>query len=263
MVRPLTKCSKEGVRYVRPQAVETAIEVALQEDPATLRKRLLVTDKALPDYLSSECLVHLIRDGLRRKDDERMDRALQVLLGRCELNLRTKIVNSLPNADHLREEVLSEFSELLASDGTGERPDDLDFYECKFNAAFQAFRIDAVNRELKRLHSIAEPPSPEDEREPSAYEEAALAPLSSALQTPAQHRSLFRKEVIEAIKALPLDERKALVLCHVYGYKVESTDQDDVTVATLCKCSGRTIRNRLSRAAARLSQFKEDIWTLS
>ena len=263
MVRPLTKCRKDGARYVRPQAVATAIEVALPEDPATLRKRLLVTDKALPDYLSSECLVHLIRDALRRKDDERLDRALPVLLGRCEVNLRTRIANSLPNADHLREEVLSEFSELLASDGTGERPDDLDFYECRFNAAFRTLRIDAVNRELKRLRSIAEPPDPEDEREPRAYDEAALAPLSRALRTPAQHRRLFRKEVLGAINALPLDERKALVLCYICGYKVESTDADDVTVATLCKCSGRTIRNRLSRAAARLSQLKEDVWTLS
>lgn len=247
MVRPLTKCRKDGVRYVRPEAIETEIEVALQEDPATFRERLLITDRSSPDHLSSECLVHLIRDALRRRDDERLNRALPVLLGRCEAILRTKIANSLQGADELREEVLSEFSELLASDGTGERPDDLDFYECRFNAAFGALRIDAVRRELKRLERTAEPPDPGDERDARAHDEDALARLFEASRTR------------EAINALPPDERKAVVLHHRYGYKVESTDPDEVTVATLCKCTGRTIRNRLSRAAARLSELKEDV----
>ena len=246
MVRPLTRCRRDGVRYVRPQAIETEIEVALREDPATLRERLLITDKASPDHLSSECLVHLIRDALRRRDDERLNRALPVLLGRCEAILRTKIANSLQGADQLREEVLSEFSEFLASDGTGERPDDLDFYECRFNAAFRVLRIEAVRRELKRLERTAEPLGPGDERAAHAHDEDAFARLESS-------------RTREAINALPPDERKALVLHHEYGYKVESTDPGEVTVATLCKCTGRTIRNRLSRAAARLSELKEDV----
>ena len=247
MVRPLTKRSSDGVRYVRPQAIETEIEVALHEDPATLRERLLITDRASSDYLSSECLVHLIRQALRTRDDEPLNRALPVLLGRCEAILRAKIATSLQNADQLREEVLSEFGELLASDGTGKRPDELDFYECKFNAAFRVLRIEAVRRELKRLERTAEPPSPGGEIEPDGrVEEGASSRLFDAIRTR------------EAFSALPPNERNALVLHHVYGYKVESTDPDEVTVATLCKCTGRTIRNHLSRAAARLSVLKED-----
>ena len=247
MVRRLTKCRRDAVRYVRPQAIETEIEIALQQDPATLQERLLITDSALPNHLSSECLVHLIRDALRRRDDERLNRALPVLLRRCEAILRTKIANSLQGADQLREEVLSEFSELLASDGAGKRPDELDFYECRFNAAFNALRIDAVRPELKRMKRTAEPPGPNDEREPDAHAEDASVRLFKAIRTR------------EAIGALPPDERKALVLCHMYGYKVESANPDEVTVATLCKCTGRTIRNRLSRAASRLSELKEDV----
>jgi len=53
------------------------------------------------------------------------------------------------------------------------------------------------------------------------------------------------------------DERDAVVLVHVLGYKVESGDPDEDTAATRCKCTGRTIRNRLMRAAAKLSRFKE------
>ena len=247
MVRPLTKCRRDGVRYGRPPAIETEIEVALQEDPATLRERLLITDKASPDHLSSECLVHLIRDALCRRDDQRLNRALPVLLGRCEAILRTKIANSLQGADELREEVLSELSELLASDGTGERPDDLDFYECRFNAAFRVLRIEAVRRELKRLERTAEPLGPGGECAAHAHDEDAFARLFESSRTR------------EAINALPPDERKALVLHHEYGYKVESTDPDEATVATLCQCTGRTIRNRLARAATRLAELKENV----
>lgn len=86
-------------------------------------------------------------------------------------------------------------------------------------------------------------------------------PLSDKLCTPAEQ--YLRTEVLEAINNLPLDERKALVLYYVYGYKVESQDPHAVTVATLCECSGRTIRNRLARAMARLSYLKEDACTPS
>ena len=89
----------------------------------------------------------------------------------------------------------------------GERPDDLDFYECRFNAAFGALRIDVVRRELKRLKQTAEPPGPSEEREPDAHEKDAPARLFEAVRTR------------EAINALPPDERKAVVLCHVYGLK--------------------------------------------
>ena len=196
MVRPLTKRKRDGARYVRPQTIEAEIETALREDPATLRERLLNTDPASPDHLSSECLVHLIREALRSRDDEPLNRALPVLLGRCEAILRTKIANSLQNADQLPEEVLSEFSELLASDGTGERSDELDFYECRFNAAFAALRIDSVRRELKRLERTAEPPPPGDDRDAHAQEEDAFVRLDEASRTR------------QAINALPPDERR-------------------------------------------------------
>jgi DNA-directed RNA polymerase specialized sigma24 family protein len=63
---------------------------------------------------------------------------------------------------------------------------------------------------------------------------------------------------LKAIDNLPLDERKAVVLCHVLEYEEESDDPSKTTAATLCGVTGRTIRNRLSRAAKKLSPFKEN-----
>ena len=259
-VRPLTRRTIEGVRYVRPAVVEREIEAALREDPVTLHWRLSITDKGSSEYLRSESLVHLLRDAIRRMDEELQNAILPILLARCDANLKVKIKESLPRADELREEVLFEFSKLLASDGRGNRPDELDFYECRFNQAFFALRVDVVRRRTSQLDPIAELPVQKDERKPYNYNEDAFARHFEALQTPAtQQERLYVKELVEAIKGLPADVGKAFVLCRLMGYKVESVDPTEVTAATLCNCSGKTIRNRLSRAVAILSRLKEDV----
>jgi DNA-directed RNA polymerase specialized sigma24 family protein len=82
--------------------------------------------------------------------------------------------------------------------------------------------------------------------------------LSEYLRTPAiPQRALVLREFKEALNALPADERKAVILCHIMGYDQESDDPEKITAATICGVRGRTIRNRLTRAAARLSPFKE------
>lgn len=252
MARPLTKCKKDGVLYTRPDTVEVEIDGALQLDLPALRRRLLVTDRSSPKYLCSECLVHLIRDALRRSDDQRRDAVLEILFGRCEAILKAKISERLPNAEILREEALSELAELLASDGTGKRPNELDVYECRFNLAFRALRIDVIRRELGHVNRKAEPQDHGNEGEPDAYEDV-FARVAEAFRTPAtQQDGLFLEDLWEAINALPDDEREAVILCHVLGYEKPEA-------AKRCKCTRRTIDNRLARVAAKLLRFKEDV----
>jgi hypothetical protein len=58
--------------------------------------------------------------------------------GRCEAILFKRIHDkSRPNAAAIREEILGEFGVLFAEDGSGQNPDELDFYECRFNRAFR------------------------------------------------------------------------------------------------------------------------------
>jgi hypothetical protein len=258
VVRPLTKRNVKGELYIRPSVVEAEIDGAMLDDLLTLRRRLLIVDKAASDYLRSETLVHLIRHAMLTGNAERRDVVLPVLLGRCEAILKGKVSYLLPNAEALREYVLSEFSELLAADGTGEQPDELDFYECRFNLAFYALRIDVVRRELEEVNGGATIPDENDSDEPQAYEDAVASLSTSLVNFETQQSPGYLEELLAAIDALPPDERKAVVLVHVMGYDEESEDPNKVTAATLCDCTGRTIRNRLSRAAAKLSRFKED-----
>jgi DNA-directed RNA polymerase specialized sigma24 family protein len=81
----------------------------------------------------------------------------------------------------------------------------------------------------------------------------------AGLHSPATpEHGLFLNQLADAIQTLPPDEREAVILCHIMGYAEEADDPATRTAATICGVTGRTIRNRLTRAAAKLSRFKED-----
>ncbi len=114
MAQPLIKLTRTGKLYTRPRRIEANIDGALGQDFATLCARLKVTDDASPDYLASECLVHLIRDSNRRNDVKTRDHLVLALFSRCESNLKSTIPDSqVSNAADLREEILQEFALML------------------------------------------------------------------------------------------------------------------------------------------------------
>ena len=259
MVRPLTKRRSSGELYIRPPAVETQIDEALNLDLATIRQRLEITNHRTSGYLRSECLVHLIRESIRTGDRDKGNLVSPVLLLRCETILKNKISdNEFSDAENLRDEILGQFGEMLASDGAGTDPEELDIYEVRFNLAFRTFRLDAVKQEgnyRKRFLLLPSPSGVEEEES----DEDVLARLSDAARIPATQESrVFLLEVWKPFMALPEEELKAVIFCRIMGYKIESEDPNEVTAATLCNCSGRTIRNRLVRAATKLARFKED-----
>ena len=259
MVRPLTKHRSNGELYTRPPAVETQIDEALNLDLATLSQRLEIPNHRNSGHLRSECLVHLIREAMRTGDGDRSALVLPVLLLRCETTLKKKIPDNEPsNAENLRDEILGQFGEMFASDGTGANPEELDIYEIRFNLAFRTFYLDSVKQEENYRKRFLLLPSPSGAEEEESDEDV-LARLSDAARIPATQESrVFLLEVWKPFMALPEEELQAVIFCRVMGYKIESEDPNEVTAATLCNCSGRTIRNRLVRAATKLARFKED-----
>ena len=263
MARPLTKTEARDPLYTRPFAVEAQIDQVICLSRSDLQTRLLIADRKAPGYLRSECLVHLVRQGRRSDDQQLMSAVLPVLLGRCEANLLVKVPDGrMPDAASLRQEILEDLTDLFVTDGTGDSPDELDFYECRFNKAFMALRIDAVRRDAgrrKRSITVVDMPRSEAASEPAAYEDAFARVSETFRSLPTQEWDIFREPLMKTIEALPADERAAVILVHVFGYKEESEDPEETTAATRCNCTGRTIRNRLTRAAAKLSRFKEDL----
>jgi hypothetical protein len=259
MARTLQKLGADGP-LVRPDAVEAQIDAVLSLTPQSLRALLAITDPRDANHLRSETLVHLVRHGRRTSDQGLISLVLPVLLARCEAKLIVKVPDGqLPEAATVREDILGEFSELFASDGTGKDPDELDFYECRFNRAFRFFRIDVVRRETGRLKYVAQMPEPDQDGESGPHDDV-FARVSEAFRSPAMQESdIYRSELQGAILELPPDERDAVILVHALGYQEESDDPAEETAATRCDCTGRTIRNRLTRAATKLARFKEDL----
>ena len=71
---------------------------------------------------------------------------------------------------------------LFAADGQGENPDELDFYECRFNRAFRMFRIDFLRSETVRTKPLEALPE-EGRIEGPEVNEKRVAHLPEALRT--------------------------------------------------------------------------------
>ncbi len=250
MARPLTKIDEKGVLYARPSSIEAKIDVALTQDRPTLSQRAKATDRQSSDYLPSQCLVHLIRDAIRRGDHRLASALMPPLLVRCEANLKRTVPDGgLRNAEAVREEILSSF-QLLFTDDASESA--LDYYECKFNRAFKTLRINHVRAEVTARKNLADLPDQTTADGDSMLEADMLARLSRAAQIgPSQEDHIYLQQVLKAINELPQGQRRALILRRL-GYTEES-------VAAVEGVDGRTIRNRVKRADARLKKLKEDL----
>jgi DNA-directed RNA polymerase specialized sigma24 family protein len=259
MARPLTKKDKNGNLYVRPSTIEAKIDAALGQDWSILSERARQTDRRSPNFLPNECLIHLIRDALRRKDERIATVFIKPLLQRCEANLKITISDkALRNAEAIREEAIDALMTMITEDGQRGHEDDLDFFECNFRRAFRALRVNSVREDMKyRRELIQLPEKDDDEGEPS-FDADILARLSRMARIDAnQEHSLLLDELLEQVRNLPETERKAVILTRILGYEEESVDKSKRTAATICGVTGRTIRYRLAKATRRLKDDGE------
>jgi hypothetical protein len=139
MARPLIKKDQKGVLYVRPPSIEAKIDGALGQDWGVLSKRAKITDPNVLDFPPRECLVHLIRDAIRRNDQRLATVLMRPLLLRCAANLlKTVPEGGMRNAAAVREDILSSFQTLFTEEAA---EDALDYFECKFGSAFKSLRL--------------------------------------------------------------------------------------------------------------------------
>ena len=118
MARPLTRVKKKtGETYTRPADVEARIDRVLALGFPEVLRRARVTDRASPDYLCSECLVHFVREARRMGWDRESEVLLLLLLERCRVNLRGTIrQDGMPNPEQLRDEILQHLAMKFAED---------------------------------------------------------------------------------------------------------------------------------------------------
>jgi hypothetical protein len=253
MARPLVKTNKNGV-LIRPPTVEAKIDAALAQDWFTLSAQARVTDPRSPDFLSSECLVHLIRDAIRR-DDERVSRVLMPhLLSRAEANLLRTVPDSrMRNAESVRQNILSSLAMMFIEERSEEQQKELDFYECKFLSALRFLRIDHVRAEISSRKEVTDLPQAGSDQDGAPLDDEMLARLSGAASIgPSQEDAVYLRQVLAALNRLPADQKRAVILRRVIGHEEDKA-------ASIIGVEGRTVRYRLARADKQLKTWKEDL----
>lgn len=242
MPRPLEKLSLDGSPYTRPASVESAIEEALGLDEPALASRAEI-ERRQPGYLPNECIVHLIREAKRAGDQKKTAQMFRILSKRCLRNLKVTVSEQLPGADELREDVLSRLLELIAIDGTREDKFQLDYFEIRFDGAFQKLRIDVIRPHVRRARM-------------ERSRENILIPIGD--DPTEQITANEQRAMIEGhLDLLSVREREALELRYVEGLEVHSIDPNKRTVAKLMGISDSMVRRYLRGAIEKLRSARE------
>jgi len=255
-VAPLARTNKDGLALRRPDRIEAEIAQALGADEDELLRRAAVRDGEDDGYMSSECMVHLIRHHLHRLPPGEgsrnlAERLVEHLLRRTAAELRGS-VRGFPGStlDDVREEVLGRLALLLADPG-----DAADFYEVRFALAMKRLRIDVcrqARRRVEPLVAIDELGSPETE---------PMDALEGRVDREAVARPLGPEELAglkEALFTLDEEERKAFVLYHLAGVSIHAQRPGAASLVEVLGLSERTVRSRLRRAEAKLRALMED-----
>jgi hypothetical protein len=236
MANQLTKKTKNGDSYTRPDLVEANIDGAISQPLEVIRKRLIHPETD-PEALMPECVVHLLRQALDHGDEERIAVLYEVLLRRVERILANHIPDgSIRDPEEVRFAVIHDLNTLLARKSSS-----LDFYEVAFHRAFRHLYLQKIRPARKRVSPIP-------------LEDCDGASCHPGPRLDASDLSL---DLVAALRSLPIEERDAIMLVEC-GYEIESDDQQKTTVATICGVTGRTTRARLRRAKEKLAESLKD-----
>lgn len=250
-IEPLTRKTIEGRPLSRPQAIEREIAGALAMDEKTLLAPLAPSSTGaggggIPEALSSECLVHLVRQDLRRGERRWADRLLPTLLGRCQASLRGSVRGFDGTAtEDVREEILGRLVELLLDSGNG-----ADFFEVRFALAFKRLTIDVCRRARRQASGqMSLDGSLTDDSEGLEGEiSKAVGPAFDAEDL------VFLRQTLASLDD---EERRVLVLHYGVGVGINPQQGDEPGLVSILGLSERTVRNRLRRAEAKVRALKE------
>ena len=256
MVRALTRQKRDGSLYVRRAATEQRLNELAALDRHALLELLRTTDRAAPGYVSSECVVHFMRDAYGAGDRKSGDALLMVLRNRAQLAFKRAIRGNGSHEETLREDALSKF-DVLVSLGLQPGADRLDYFEVNFDHALVALRKDifeAEGRRAARLVPLQLPGDDEDGDGSPAVEFAApVSELAAELGMQESEFAAFRNERLRSIYVLP-DEQRDAIFYLLAGLQIASSDPEVDTIARRQGVDESTVRYRIKRGVARLNE---------
>lgn len=253
LIQPLRKIDPKTERPYDRQQHQQSLQDLYGLPIEKVAERAKIMDSGDPEYITSECIIHFVRQSKANGDSSAYESLFLTLRARIAkaVPVRSRRVRGvsgpaeLDSEAQIQELVLYRFQKLLCLDRE-EYDDRLDFYECRFNAAIFTLRStarrDIRKKENRRARLSGGEVGPDDE-------------LDEILATANPHKMrkngdlLYRLSILEAINSLPLDEKRVVELL-IEGFPITSKDPTMQTIAKLLKCSPKTVQLRRYRAKA-------------
>ncbi|MBC8102435.1 MAG: sigma-70 family RNA polymerase sigma factor [Cytophagales bacterium] len=255
-IRPLARTRKDnGAAYVREADVALQIQELSLAAERNRRARLTQTgDRGSPDRLREETLVYFLREYDRRGDEETAWRIAELLIDRVSGHVARKLARwrlTPDEADDCARDLFAALCEALFS-----REAAAEFWEVRFWVCLDRRLWNLIEKRQAVRDNEQRPGDAflEDAGGESVSEEASvlgrLADSGPSPETLAEHQ--------EALALLTENERLAVFLCHVEGMPEESDDPERLTAAKILGVTGRSVRNYLRRAEAKLRDWSRN-----
>lgn len=256
LARPLTRSTKAGTPYVRPQEVEAQLNQLLGETAAEQLARAKCTDKGSPRFIKDECLVYLVREAALADDLALYSEVSQRLISRCTSQIQRSLRSLGVAGDDLPDVhgdvITSMMDAILDDEGAG------DFYQVKFRRALRFLTLN-VHARYERQHErlltenhLHPPVGDEDEdEEGDSLEERARQPGDVA------DDAVQLLEIREALAAIrDPRHRQAFVLYHYDDWPIETQEPHAPSIIGHFNVTPRTVNNWLRAAQRDLAEWR-------
>jgi hypothetical protein len=252
LIEPLRKIH-EGRLYTRPKPIEDKLHVYADVPREELAKRCRIRDRRHPDYIPSECLLHLVRATRNDNSDAWFEQVFTELIARFLLAFPKEPRDGAETVGNegIREGARDWFLERLALDRDG-YCDQLDFFEIRFDQAVKKLRYSMLRRAVRS----------EQRRGPLEHEETGeilnAVELAKGLDTVLDPENfsnpVYRSRLDAAIASLPREQREIMEMLRL-DFPIDSKEPDEMTIVKALGCAEKTVRNRRDRAILRLREL--------
>lgn len=238
MAAALRKQKPDGTFYTRLPATETELHILSLLSRDEILARCEVRLRTDPRYVSSECLLHLVRACRLENSTRWFERLYRVLYDR--------VLRALPRADaadgetssftreQIREKSSERFVEMLAADRQAYE-ERLDFFEIRFDKALKRLRQDA-QKQAWRAENRSQPMEYDDANGELSPEIEMAAGNVNPFEGLEFRDEAFRLQLDAAIEALPPEQSRTIHML-MLDYPIHS---EDPAVHTICKELGRS-----------------------
>jgi DNA-directed RNA polymerase specialized sigma24 family protein len=228
-----------------PVKIEQEIDGLLLLSGDERIERAKIRDRSDQRYVSSEAILYFMRRTRLDNSERNFETLYRVLISRIRTTLpgRGREAGTLDAAaERAASNVESRFIDVLVADRLA-YDNRLDFFEVHFNEALLGLRQTALKKMFKE--KSREAPAAEDVEVSGGFQRSGK-PYSPT--DPQKYSDpLYRIRLLEAISALPSDQRQVMFL-DIKGFQYTSKDPTASTIGSLVGCSEQTARNRRDRA---------------